>query len=148
MSRIMHSLNCHPNPSKRLSTVLDIQEVFNFEQNRPPKNIDVLRFLVSRSSEQGKDRMSIREATNLAMAAIKEVWRSLGRGVEQDFVSGETFKKRIADVNWAYKHSNKNRSRIPDTDILAYLKKKNSDFDRFIRYANYSKVQHTFLTFL
>ena len=47
-------------------------------------------------------------------------------------MSRETFKKRIADVNWAYKHSNKNRLRIPDTDILAYLKKNISDFDRFM----------------
>ena len=66
--------------------------------------------------------MNVREATLLAVGAIKDVWRSLGRGIEQEFVSDDTFKRRIADLNWAYKYSNKQRRR----------NKSIADFDRFM----------------
>lgn len=129
----MHSSSSQPNPTRhRSSYLVNVQEIFNFENERPPRNGDVLRFIVSRLSVLGKDRLSGGQAIFRAMLPIKNIWRSLGFGIEDNFLSNRCLVKRIGDVHWAYLDVSKNPGQLPKSDVLAFVQKTCSDYDRFM----------------
>jgi len=104
--------------------------LYDFEPNRPTKNIDVLRFVLSRTY---LGRMSNRQAVNLAAEEIKKCWISLGQGLENDFLTRRSFVGKIDKLVTAYRvMGDRLCHRTPSTGILIFLQRKKLELDIFL----------------
>lgn len=125
------SMDYHNNRQKSqvLVKLQEVQQAWTWDCGRPPRNIDILQFIMTRTdiSLPLPKRMSLAAVNTLAGEMIKKCWLSLGLGIESRFVTGSTMRLRIRKVHEDYKHFIKGYKRNSGSmDILTALLQKRS----------------------
>merc|ERR1712168_394600 len=72
------------------------REIFEFDPNRPAKNVDVLKYVISRTKFRTLN-ITRNKAFDLAGAAIVKLWLSFGAKME-DFRAQPTISSNIATI--------------------------------------------------
>lgn len=109
---------------------LNINGIHNIDYGRPPKNIDILRFVLSRTAIN-RGACTISSVTWLVVKEIKKCWLSLVHGIEQEFLADESVFKRIEKIITNYQKSVKS-VRTPTTDILEFHRQKQFEMYSFL----------------
>merc|ERR1711942_48633 len=88
-----------PRPSS-VTTLLDLGNgIYNFDESRPARNVDVLRFILTRMNN-ARPRFSKLHACIAAYEEMKRIWTSFGQDL--DFPSQSTAVRRMELVRDYY----------------------------------------------